>query len=42
MRSSVSIRDNDADISNRGAAKIYNGEDSKFHRDEDAWVLLEK
>ena len=22
--------------------KIYNGEDSKFHRYEDAWVLLEK
>ena len=22
--------------------KIYNGEDSKFHRDGDAWVLLEK
>ena len=22
--------------------KIYNGEDSKFHRYEDAWILLEK
>tara|TARA_B100000809_G_scaffold19275_1_gene17054 strand:+ start:276 stop:425 length:150 start_codon:yes stop_codon:yes gene_type:complete len=22
--------------------KIYNGEDSKFHRYEDAWELLEK
>ena len=22
--------------------KIYNGEDSKFHRYEDAWLLLEK
>ena len=22
--------------------KIYNGEDSKFYRYEDAWVLLEK
>jgi hypothetical protein len=22
--------------------KIYNEEDSKFHRYEDAWVLLEK
>jgi len=22
--------------------KIYNGVDSKFHRYEDAWVLLEK
>ena len=30
MRSSVSIRDNDADISNKGSAKINNGEDSKL------------
>ena len=22
--------------------KIYNGEDGKFHRYEDAWILLEK
>jgi hypothetical protein len=25
-----------------GSAKIYNGEDSKFHRYEDTWELLEK
>jgi hypothetical protein len=22
--------------------KIYNGEDTRFHRYEDAWILLEK
>ena len=32
----------EGEIEEVGSAKIYNGEDSKFHRYEDAWKLLEK